>query len=106
MPRIGESVRLKPSQVDILRVLSVANGPLSRLKIADRTGLATCTLCPALGSLDAEARGNALKRTGFKSLMLLGYVEAKTFDIDGLKEIAYSMTEKGEEVLALLSSQD
>lgn len=91
---VPQSITL--SQFKILKVLSTG-GLLTRNKIADRAGIAGCTLYPMLGSPDPEvtAKAESKEVAGHKTLMSLGYVEPLELDVDGLKEITYKITAKG-----------
>lgn len=92
---------LRPQQVLILSVLADTDGALSRSEICDRTGLDATTgiMCPMLGSVDANARDAAEKRTKIKSLMTLDYARCHKLDIDGITEYGYQITEAGFEAL-------
>lgn len=97
-------VPLTPSQISILRVLAPVRkgGYLSRTEISERSGVATCTLCPALGSYDPKARDAAQKRTGRPSLVTLGLVVCHEIDVEGIKEFGYFISSSGRELLASL----
>lgn len=86
------------SQVRILESLS-GGALLTRNKISEKSGVATCTLCPMLGSADDDARMAAQGRVGRPSLLTLEYVSVLEINIDGLKETVYRVTETGLQVL-------
>lgn len=89
---------LKPPQVLVLKFLnSYTFGSFSRSTISDETGVAEGTLCPALGSLDAEMRRRAELRGRMYSLLTMGYVSAFKADLDGITEVLYKITDKGRE---------
>lgn len=86
------------SQIHILRVLRDARGPLSRAKIAERTGLNVGIVGWRVGGIDPEKRAKFEQSPngGFRpSLITLGYVEEIIVDIDGLKERCVALTDTG-----------
>ncbi len=92
---------LRKPQIAVLTYL--ASQPegvgFKRPVISETSGVAENTLCPVLGSLDAEMRKKAEIRGKMISLITLGYVEGWTVDIDGISEILYAITCTGRKAL-------
>lgn len=101
--------KLSLPQLRVLKVLSEANGPLTRRKIAVRIGQNhQVYVGRAIGFSDPEKRaaferskeGGGRPELPNYSLLSLGYVIESEIDVDGVTETGVSITETGRQAFA------
>jgi hypothetical protein len=96
---------LTPWQKRVLAVLARARGPMNRNMIRDtcvRYGFATqwvTGVIQALGPSDPAKRAAFDRKHGKPSLLSLGYVEEREYDVDGVSELGVKITELGRAAL-------
>lgn len=104
MPPIGVVIRPMPAgQVRVLGVLIDSGGSLTRAKIADRLGVSGVYVGKSIGYSDPVKRaafertkdGAGTPESPMPTLLTRGYVSERTLDIDGVSEIAVSVTQLG-----------
>jgi Domain of unknown function (DUF4268) len=91
---------LRKPQLRILAALDKANSPLSRTKISENASVDIAWVGDHLGRHDADARKEREAKTGYPSLLTLGYAEGKTLDFEGKEERVYEITDAGRKALA------
>ncbi len=104
---------LRVHMLRVLRALCEARGPLTRSKIADKSGLSSTVVSRAIGYEDPDKRAaweeptdkNKKSGGGYPSLLTLGLVRFETLDIDGLVEVCYEPTPEGKEAFRATASQ-
>lgn len=84
---------LRVHQVKVLKVLSDSGGYLTRSKIAERSHISYGRVVQAL---------SPRKDSRYPSLLELELVEEVALDIDGLQEITFTLTLKGQEAFRSL----
>lgn len=96
---------LTPAQARVLAVLGRSRGPLSRTainEVLNRFGVGfvrPVAIGEAVGPSDAVARTKLEQKTRKLTLLTLGYVSERDYDIDGITETGLKITPLGREAL-------
>ena len=102
----SKKVGLRSGQVRILRVLARIKNPIRRRHLAKS---AKCTLgwtCNHVGPTDPSIRARTEARTGYPSLLTLGYVKVRKLrETDKITVDCYEITTKGREAFQKASSK-
>lgn len=105
-PREGQPIRLRNKQVTFLRVLSQARGPLPRLTLCERAKAhPTQVAFNALGAVGLKERASRESKTGYPSLLTLGFVSIEQLVVEGKRETLWSITPAGRQYLHFLEGE-
>lgn len=99
-PKAPSNGRLRKSQLRVLESL-VKGGVHTKAKIMTKVFNGnSINLAPIVGSPDPQDRAAREKKTGYPSLITLGYVKPHKLNIDGVTEVSYEITDKGKAAVA------